>query len=46
MKRIAPATTIAAVWKLQGTKLTLTKVRDTCSGRPLILNKRVFTRVS
>jgi hypothetical protein len=33
-------------WKLQGTKLTLTKVRDTCGGRPLILNKRVFTRVA
>ena len=33
-------------WKLQGTKLTLTKVRDTCAGRPLILNKRVFTRVA
>ena len=46
MKRIAPAATIAAVWKLEGTKLTLARVRDACSGRPLILNKRVFTRVS
>ena len=33
-------------WKLQRAKLTLTKVRDTCGGRPLILSKRVFTRVS
>jgi hypothetical protein len=33
-------------WRLVGPKLTLTKVRDTCGGRPLILNKRVFTRVA
>ena len=33
-------------WKLQGTKLTLAKVRDTCAGRPLILNKHAFTRVA
>ena len=33
-------------WKLQGTKLTLTEVHDTCAGRPLILNRRVFTRAA
>jgi hypothetical protein len=36
----------AYTWRLQGTKLTLTRARDTCAGRPLILDKRVFTRVA
>ena len=34
------------IWKLQGTKLRLTKVHDTCAGRPLILDGRIFTRVA
>jgi hypothetical protein len=33
-------------WRLRGTKLTLTRVHDTCAGRPLILNGRVYTRVA
>lgn len=32
-------------WKLQGATLTLTKVHDTCAGRPLILAGRHYTKV-
>lgn len=33
-------------WRLAGTTLTMTKVKDTCAGRPQILGGHRFTRVA